>query len=134
MLKDIERPKVEGVGVAVLREKNEEGVEDWTAYFLNLTDEPLEGVMVSSSGYGEIDKKQVKTSDLRYFLDVVPAKSFRKIEIIPENLLPLNNQYWVSYYLNKKMFDKKFIFVPDSIHERHLVDLPLLNQKGILIS
>lgn len=134
MLKDIEELKVEGVGLAVIYEQDEDGNHNWTSYLLNMKDEPIDNVLVNSSGYGEVKGKKVKTSDLRYFLDVVPANSTRKIEIIPEDLLSLNNQYWVSYYQNKKLFDKKFIFVPESISNRHLVDLPLLNTQGILIS
>jgi hypothetical protein len=134
MLKDIDSPKVEGVGLAIVYEKDKDGNLNWTSYLINEKDVALEGVLVRSSGYGKVKKKDLKTSDLRYFLDVVPARSYRKLEIIPEDLLPLNNQYWVSYYLEGKLYDKKFVFVPDSIHERHLVELPVIGQKGVLIS
>lgn len=134
MLKDIENPKVEGVGIAIINEEDEDGNLNWISYLLNEKNQALEGVLVRTSGCGKVKKKDVKTSDLRYFLDLVPARSFRKLEIIPEDLLPLNNQYWVSYYLGGKLHDKKFVFVPDSIHERHLLELPVIEKKGILIS
>ena len=134
MLKDIEELKVERVGIAVIYELDKEGNQNWTSYLLNMKNEPIEGVLVTSSGYGEVKGKKVKTSDLRYFLDVVPAQSFRRVEIIPDDLLGLNNQYWVSFRHDGKLFDKKFIFVPESINSRHLVELPLLEDKGILIS
>ena len=44
----------------------------------------------------------------------------------------LNNEYWVSYFIGKQIFDKKFIFVPDSIIEKNIVTIPALGLEGIL--
>lgn len=133
MKKDIEFPKVTDVAVAIVAEKNELDQEEWNVYLLNLKDEPIEGVLVSSRGYGELNQEKRNTSELRHFLDVINKKSFAKIEPIVEEVFGLSNEYWVSFYLDKKMYDKKFIFLPETITKNNLISVPLINKKGVLI-
>ena len=130
MKEDIDFPKVEGVSVAIIKE--EEDV--WEAYLINQNNYPLEGVLVNSRGYGEIKGREKKTSSLRHFFDVVPAQSYIKVEPIQNELLALSNEYWVSFYNNKKMYDKKYIFLPETIIKSNTVDIPLIGKKGILIN
>jgi len=33
------------------------------------------------------------------------------IEPIDPNVLHLNNEYWVSYYIGSQIYDKRFVFV-----------------------
>ena len=40
----------------------------------------------------------------------------------------------VSYYVGSKIFDKKFIFLPESIKDENLTYIKELNTKGILHS
>lgn len=134
MRKDIEIPVVTDVAVAIVSEVNELNEEEWNAYIINLKPKPLEGVLVSSRGYGEINNESRKTSELRHFLDVLEPKSFKKIEPIMEDVFGLNNEYWVSFYLERKMFDKKFIFLAESIRKENCVTIPIINKKGVLIS
>ena len=133
MKKDIRLPVVEDVAVAVVREENEKGEQIWNVYLINLKNETLEGVLVTSSGYGELGGEQRKTSSLRHFLDIVQAKSFVKIEPIMDNLFGMSNQYWVSFYLNKEMYDKKYVFLAESITEQNMITIPLINKKGVMI-
>ena len=135
MKKDIQPPKVEKVSVAVAEEKNELGAKVLNVYLINESQEKLEGVLVSSKGYGrnvETEQK-VETSMLRHFLDVVEPKSYKKIEPIMEDVLGLNNEYWVSYFLNGKMYDKKFVFVAESIQKVNFIKLPVIAKEGVLI-
>jgi len=74
----------------------------------------------------------VKTSVLRHVFEQVPAKSAVKVEPIDPAIFHITNEYWVSYYVGEKIFDKKFVFVPESIIAENLVDIALLNAKGIL--
>jgi hypothetical protein len=134
MRKDIEIPKVTDVAVAVVNEVNELNVEEWNVYIVNLKNETIEGVLVSSRGYGEIQNEKRATSELRHFLDVLKPKSFKKIEPIVEDVFGLNNEYWVSFYLDKKMFDKKFIFLPETIRKENCITVPVINKKGVLIN
>lgn len=133
MKKDIIPPIVEDVAVAVVREENELHEAEWNVYLINLKKEKIEGVLVSSKGYGMYNEEDVKTSTLRHFLDEVEACSFSKIEPIVENLFGLNNEYWVSFYLNKIMYDKKYIFLPETIKEENFITIPYINKKGVMI-
>ena len=117
MKKDITRPEVRDIAVAIVQEKNEEGVEIWNSYLINMKEEQIEGVLVSSKGYGEIDGEKRETSVLRHFLDEVPSRSAKRIEPLIEEVFGIFNEYWVSFYVAKLMYDKKYIFVPESISE-----------------
>lgn len=133
MKKDIEFPSVTDVAVAIVTEKNDLNQDEWNVYLLNFKNQAIEGVLVSSRGYGEVNQEKRKTSELRHFLNVVDKKSFAKIEPIVEDVFGLNNEYWVSFYLDQKMYDKKFIFLPETITEKNLISIPIINKKGVLI-
>jgi len=133
MKKDIPLPVVKDIALAVVKEENELAETIWNVYLINLKKEMIEGVLVSSKGYGFYDGDNVKTSTLRHFLDTVPPMSFKKIEPIVEDLFGLNNEYWLSFYLNKVMHDKKYIFLAESIREENFILIPLINKKGVMI-
>ncbi len=133
MKKDIHPPEVKDIAITVVKESNENGEDVWNVYLLNLKNKPIEGVLVTSTGYGLIQGEGRKTSTLRHFLDTIPAKSFAKIEPIVEAVFGINNEYWVSFYINKVMHDKKYIFLAESISEANCINVPLLNKKGVMI-
>ena len=135
MKKDIVVPKVEDVAVAVISETNELGAEEWNAFLINLQDKPLTGVLVSSRGYGQNPStgEKVKTSTLRHFLDTIDAKSCLKIEPLLEDVLGLSNEYWVSFYQDSTMYDKKYVFVAESIKKDNFVQVPILEKQGVMI-
>jgi hypothetical protein len=133
MKKDIEFPVVKDIAVAVVSEKNELNEDIWNVYLINLKNEPIEGVLVSSRGYGELNEEKRATSELRHFLDEMEPKSFKKIEPIVEEVFGLSNEYWVSFYQKKLIFDKKFIFLPESIKPENFVMIPVIQRKGVLI-
>lgn len=133
MKKDIVPPKVEGVSMAVVRETDEEGGEAWYVYLINAKDVALENVLISSTGYGEIDGEHRATSEMRHYLESLGPKSWARIERIMEDVFALSNQYWLSFYVGGHIHDKKYIFVAGSIHEEHFTNLPLMNAKGVLI-
>ncbi|MCC7051053.1 MAG: hypothetical protein IT239_04670 [Bacteroidia bacterium] len=133
MLKDIPELKAENMALAAVLELNELQQEEWNVYLLNTNDKEIDGVLVSSTGYGLVNDEKRKTTTLRHFLDTMQAHSFKKIEAIVEEVFGLNNEYWVSYYIDKKMHERKFIFLPETIKKEYLTNVPLLNKKGILI-
>ena len=133
MIKDIPELIVENVAIAVVREKNELDETVWNSYLINLKDQKIEGVLVTSTGYGELNKEKVKTSTLRHFLDEVEPMSFVKIEPIIEEVFGINNEYWLSFYLNKLMYDKRYVFLAESITEANFTTIPLINKKGVMI-
>ncbi len=133
MKKDIIPPPVENVAVAIVKEQNEENEWQWNVYLLNFKQKNIEGVLVTSKGYGIYNNEEVKTSTLRHFLDVVNANDFKKIEPIVENLFGLNNEYWVSFFIGSVMYDKKYVFLPETIRDENFILIPLINKKGVII-
>ena len=133
MQKDIDRPEVKDIAVAIVKEKNEKEEDLWNVYLLNLKKEKIENVLVTSRGYGSLKGEDVKTSTLRHFLDSIEPMSFAKIEPIIENLFGISNEFWVSFYVKKTIYDKKYVFLAESIRKEHLVDIPLIGKKGVMI-
>jgi len=127
--KDIVVPKVKDVYMAIVLEHNEiHKTNDWNAYIINDKDEPLEMVLIISTGYSS-DKV---TSTMRHKLEILPPKSYAKIEWMQEEVLKLNNQFKVTFFENNKMFEKTFDFQRNSIHEKAFQPLPVMNLKGVL--
>ncbi|HZG00126.1 MAG TPA: hypothetical protein VEY71_03945, partial [Chitinophagales bacterium] len=91
MKKDIPFHKVEDVGMAVVPEPDKEGNEEWSVFLVNLSKENLQGVIVSSTGYGTYQGRDVKTSTLRQFFEQIPPEAAVKIELIETKLFGLNN-------------------------------------------
>ena len=98
-----------------------------------MKDEAITTVIVSSKGYGKDDGEKVKTSTLRHMWEEIPANSFVKIEPIMENIFGLSNEYWISFYIGKEIYDKKYVFLAESIKEAHFINVPLVEQKGVMI-
>ena len=134
MKKDIEIPEVNNVTLAVIREKTLFDTYDWNVYIINKNSFTIEKVIVASTGYGEKEGEQQKTSTLRHFLENISAKGTSLIEPIQENVFHLNNEYWVSYYIGDKIYDKRFVFVPDSLCEENLSYIKELDMQGVLHS
>ncbi|MEC7782764.1 MAG: hypothetical protein VYB38_05120 [Bacteroidota bacterium] len=129
MKKDITIPEVEGVYVAAVKEFNEtHRTDDWNAYLINDTGEPLEMVLIVSKGYSA---KQT-TSQMRHKLQTLPAKAFAKIEFIEDSVLKLTNEFAVTFFKNGKLFDKKFIFPANSIQDSKVGPLPSMLKEGVL--
>jgi hypothetical protein len=133
MKKDLPENIVENIAIAIVMESATPESKLWKVYLINLKNEALETVLVSSKGYGEKDGEKIKTSILRHSIGNVPAKSFIEIELIDEQVFGLTNEYWLSYYIGKQIFDKKFIFVPESIVDTNMTRVPLLNKPGVII-
>ncbi|MDI9868450.1 MULTISPECIES: hypothetical protein [Flectobacillus] len=133
MKKDIIHPTVDGVKVAVARRQDELGNVLWDVYLINRLKNPIDTVFVTSSGYGvDVDGNKIKTASLRYFFKEVAGEEIVKIEPISPEVFHINNEYWVSYYIGNQIFDKKFIFVPESIREENLIPIAQLGLEGVL--
>ena len=130
MKKDIPFPSVEGVYIAVAQEVNDN--LSWNVYIINSNNFPIDTVFVRSRGYGIKDGFPQETSVLRHVFTRVEPNNFMKIELIDPSVFHLNNEYWISYFIGKQIYDKKFIFVPETIIEQNLVAIPQLGLKGIL--
>ena len=133
MIKDLPENNVEDIAVAVALEKESAETKLWYVYLINLKNEPIENVLITSKGYGEKNGEQVKTSTLRHMFPLVAAGASLLIEPIDEQTFGLNNEYWISYYIGSNIYDKKFIFLPESIVEMNFIRLPVLNKPGVMI-
>lgn len=132
MITNIEFPEVKNVTVAVVREDVDDN--PWKVYLINKNKFPIENTLVSSKGYGEKEGENQKTSVLRHFLETVPANGAALIEPIDPSVFHLNNEYWVSYYVGREIYDKRFVFVPETICEDNLTYIKELEKEGVLHS
>ncbi len=135
MREELMGPKVENVGVAVVQHINEVNEKEYGVYLLNLGEEIIEGVIITSRGYGEDSQtgEKLKTSTLRHSLEVLLPNEAARIEPIMEEVFGLANEYWVSFWINEKMYDKKYVFVPESISDENMRVIPVLGDKGVMI-
>ena len=139
MKQDIPFEPVEGVSIAIVPDQEAAtlgvaGSPIWTVYLLNDNDFGLDNVIISADGYGtQPTGEAVRTSTLRYHFEQVGPRSATPVELIDPAVFYLTNQYWVSYYRGSHIFDKKFLFVPDSIVAENLSRLDLLEGRaGVL--
>lgn len=131
MKKDILIPKVKGISLAVVHEYNNTyNSYDWNAYIINERSIDLEMVIIVTKGYSETKK----TATFRKKIDVLPAKSFAKIEMLLEDVLSINNRFNVSFFEGNTLHEKSFEFKKNTINEKALQQIPLINLKGVLKS
>ena len=131
MIKDIIFPEVKDIAIAIVQDI--EGLEEYDVYLINLKSADIKNVMVVSTGYGLVNDKQIKTSTLRHFFDEVKQHDFIKIEPIQKEVFGLSNEYWLSFSLNNQLYDKQFIFLPETVVEFNFVTIPVVGKKGVLI-
>lgn len=112
MNKDIPKIEVKNVTVVV---KPEAADEHWTVHLVNSNDFPIKDILIASTGYAEKSSEQEKTSTIRQFFDKLDSNASIQIELIDPKVFHLFNEYGVTYYIDKEIFFKKFVFVPDSI-------------------
>jgi hypothetical protein len=135
MKKDIIFHPVQGVQVAVVRKINEHGTAEWNVVVINSNEEPITSVFVTSKGYGNTESglnSEQKTSTLRHFFPEIAAGKHIVVEAIMPDVFHLNNEFWISYFLGNQIYDKKFIFVPDSIVEDNVIEIAPLGLEGVL--
>ena len=134
MIRDIKIPEVKNVTLAVARKRYVGQNDEWKVYLINNNDFAIENTLVASKGYGEKNGEPQRTSILRHFLDIILPNSATLIEPIDPAVFHLNNEYWVSYYIGTQIFDKRFVFVPDSICEANMSFIKELEMEGVLHS
>lgn len=129
MREDIVIPEVKDVYVAAVHEFNEKyNTTDWNVYIINDGAEPLEMVLIIAQGYNDKDM----TTHMRHKIELLPAKGFAKIEYIDESVFKLNNFFSVTYFLNNKMYEKRWEFPSNSINDENAVVLPVMGKDGVV--
>ena len=135
MKDELKGPKVEKVSVAIV-EMMIENEKSYYAYLLNLRGDIMEGIIISSTGYGQNTKTgdRIKTSTLRHSIEVLLPNEAARIEPIMPEVFGLSNEYWVSFWVNEVMYDKRFVFPAESISEKNMQMIEILGQKGVIIN
>lgn len=134
MKKDILQKEVDQLAIVVAPRTNQPGNDElWDTYLINLYDEPISSVLVSSKGYGEIDGEKMSTTTLRHFFEEIGPRQMVPIEPIQTTLFQLTNEFWVSFVHEEYMFDKKYVFTQGSIHESKLTEIPFSDRQGVMM-
>ena len=125
-------PKVEGVEVLILLD-NEIDAE-YNVYLWNRREEIIEGVIITSAGFGEHPStgEKIKTATLRHSLEVLLPNEVAKIEAIMPDVFGLYNEYWVSFWVDEVLHDKQFLFPPESIILSNFNYMEAFAKKGLL--
>ncbi|WP_396212010.1 hypothetical protein [Flavobacterium sp.] len=134
MKSDITIPTVENVFLAAVQEWSDDFMEKvWYVYLVNDSDFNLDSVMVVSKAFGTIDGEMKKTSLLRHAFMQVPAVSVVKVEMVEKSVLQLNNEFMVTYFIGNTLYDKKFIFIAQSITPDYVEEVPILFVDGVIV-
>lgn len=133
MKQDIITPEVEDVIVAVVPRPDGTEEELWDTYIVNLRPEPMESVLITSQGYGEINGSDKTTTILRHFHQTIAPNSFLKVEPIQQELFSLKNEYWISFNDGDVMLDKRFVFKAGQISVEALETVPVLDRPGVML-
>ncbi len=134
MKSDITIPKVENVFLAAIQEWSDDFMEKvWYVHLINDSDFNLDGVMVVSKAFGTLDGEMKKTSLLRHAFANIPAVSTVKIEMLETNVLRLNNEFMVTYFIGDTLYDKKFIFRAQTITPDYVEEVPILFVDGVIV-
>lgn len=133
MQKDLIFPEIKNVHVAVVQEWNDDfGANVWVAYLVNHQEEEIDNIMVVTKASGTIEGEMRKTSLLRHAYPVLGAYSATKIELIPPDLEALDNEFMVTFFKGKTLYDKKYFITKAQFAERNLQPIPFLDKEGIL--
>ena len=135
MKEELLGPKVENVGVAVIQSISEENEKEYTVYLISMRDDIMEGIIVASTGYGEntTTGEKIKTSTLRHGIEVLLPNEIAKIEPIMPEVFGLSNEFWVSFWVEDVLYDKRFVFPAESLIEENFKYLDVFKRKGVLL-
>lgn len=128
MKKDINFPAVTDVKIAIGKTIDEKGESDWYVYLINNKPTALNNVMIVSNASEEQDGGGRKTSTLRHLIEDLEANTFAKVERIDPAVFGFYNQFWVSFYIGRELFDKKFTIEP--FPEWEIEEIEELDMQG----
>lgn len=130
MLKDLDFNKATKIEMAVAKTPNQEGESTFYLYLINKNSFALRNVLISTEAFEHEDGSGRKTSKLRHFIEELGPGSEQKIETVDPSVFGFFNHFWLSYYYEEKMFDKKFVLKP--FKEFEIEDIASLGLKGKL--
>lgn len=141
MKRDIKIPQVKDVYMAAVCEFNDtHRTHDWNTYIINDKDVALDMLLIVSKGFSRLALQSSnrrsegkETSIMRHKLEQLPPKSYAKVEFLHNDVLALNNEFKVTFFEHNKMFEKTFLFRKDTINNKALQAVPLMDVNGVLV-
>jgi hypothetical protein len=130
MKKDIPIHSAAQVGIALTPNPED---DMWEVYLLNMKDRMIRDIIINSKGYGDLDGKKIETQTMRYFLPYLGKENAQKIELIHNDLIQVANEYWITFYIDGIIYDKKVVFVQGSIAEDYFTNILVLEKRGVMI-
>jgi hypothetical protein len=129
--KDIAFPENKKLHMAVSPGETDDDL--WEVFLINTGDEILRNVLISSSGYGQNEAgEKIETGTLRHFHEIIGVQQSIPIEKIDPSVFHLTNEYWISYWINEKLYDRRFLFVPDSLSFQNCIFVNILEKEAVL--
>ncbi|MCA0365482.1 MAG: hypothetical protein LCH67_15680 [Bacteroidetes bacterium] len=129
MKKDIEFPENAVLEMAIAPTE----FEQWDVFLINNGDRAVKNVLAATSGYGfDNNGEKILTSTLRHFFDEIDANSVQVVEKIDPSVFGLHNEYWISYWIDGKLFDRRFVFVPESITSQNCIFVKAIGKEAVL--
>lgn len=130
MKKDIPIHSAAQVGIALMPIPED---DVWEVYLVNMKNRMIRDIIINSKGYGELDGKKIETQTMRYFIPYLGNENAQKIELIHNDLTQVANEYWITFYIDGNIYDKKVVFVQGSIDETYFTTIPVLEKRGVMI-
>ncbi len=130
MKKDIPIHSAAQVGIALMPNPED---DVWEVYLVNMKNRMIRDIIINSKGYGELDGKKIETQTMRYFIPYLGNENAQKIELIHNDLTQVANEYWITFYIDGNIYDKKVVFVQGSIDETYFTTIPILEKRGVMI-
>lgn len=133
MLKDIQVDNNINVGIAIVKELNNDLEIEWNVYTINFSEDKVTNVFVTCKGYGEINGEPKESSVMRYFLDDLEPQMAIKVEPINPDLFALNNEYFITFFQGGDIHDKKLTFGAHTISEDTLTHIDVVDRLGVYL-
>lgn len=127
MRKDIHIPAPENVFIAIALEN--ETAHEWKAYILNLNPCIIKNVMITSSGLSGAGNQ---TSVLRHFIEEIQPNTAIPFEIVTDELLQIDNNFFVTYYIENLIYDFDASFKANAYQLDALKTIPIIQKKGVI--
>lgn len=133
MKKDIQIPEVKDIHIGAVKQFNEDLQEDiWTVFLINNSPNTLETLFVVSQAQGTIEDVAKETTTFRHQYEALAPFTAIRVELLEKAVLDLENTFSVSYFLNGKLFDKRFVFSAQSVADHNTTKLPVIDVDGVL--
>jgi hypothetical protein len=127
MRKDIHIPAPKNVFIAIALENEIE--HEWKAYILNLNPVVISNVMITSTGLSDNGNH---TSVLRHFIEEIQPNTAIPFEIVTDELLQIDNNFFVTYYIENLIHDFDASFKANAYQLDSLKIIPIIQKRGVI--